>query len=343
MSTNGRPNELRRTSGAPAGNVESRPHGQGARGGPDQAHRPARSNGAGRSRIDISSISTGLSQGADGVWRAATEEVISYPAEGNDACFALEEGSFWFRHRNQCIARLVRRLPPKDNGPLFDIGGGNGFVAMGLMSAGVEVVLVEPGHSGTANALRRGVKHIVQATTETAGFLPGSFPAAGLFDVLEHIRDDVGFLTSIRALLMPQGRLYLTVPAFQFLWSEEDDLAGHYRRYSMSRLRKTLASAGFEVEFATYIFRFLPPPIFLFRTLRHWFGLKKKNRSMASAMRDHGASREQASSPDHSGPAATMSGLLNRLLASELAVLDRNKSMPFGGSCLVVAKNPLTA
>lgn len=340
MSSNRRPNESRRTSGPHSGNVESRPRGQGARGGPDQAARPARRNGDGPGVVDIASISTGLTPGADGIWRSATEEAVSYPTEGNDVCFALEDGSFWFRHRNQCIARLVRQYPPRNHGALFDIGGGNGFVARGLMSIGVEVVLVEPGPSGAANAKRRGVKHIVQATTDTAGFLPGSFPAAGLFDVLEHIRDDVVFLKSIRELLMPQGRLYLTVPAFRFLWSEEDDLAGHYRRYSMSQLRKTLAAAGFEVEFATYIFRFLPLPIFLFRTLRHWFGFKRRNRSIATAMRDHGASREQARTQDHLEAGPPSGGLPGRLLAAELAVLDRGRSMRFGGSCLVVARKP---
>ncbi|MFO1492675.1 MAG: class I SAM-dependent methyltransferase [Kiritimatiellia bacterium] len=278
--------------------------------------------------IDMQAISTGLKLGEDGIWRASTEEKISYPEEGNEACFALEDGSFWFKHRTQCIARLVQRYPPRDNGAVFDIGGGNGVVAMGLLASGLEVVLVEPGRTGAANAQRRGMKNIVQATTETAGFLPRSFPAAGLFDVLEHIEDDLMFLKSLRNLMMPQGRLYLTVPAFALLWSEEDDLAGHFRRYSMRQLRRTLVASGFEVEFETYLFRFLPLPIFFLRTLRHWFGIKRKGRSITTASRDHAVSGGET-------PA-----ILNRLLKSELAAIDRQKSIRFGGSCLVVAKNP---
>ena len=284
--------------------------------------------------IDIPSISSGLELGEDGIWHATKDEKVSYPAKGNETCFALEDGSFWFKHRNQCIARLVRRYPPGDHGAVFDIGGGNGFVAQGLMAAGVDVVLVEPGGAGAANAKQRGVKHVIRATTDTAGFMPGCFPAAGLFDVLEHIQGDVAFLQSIRRFMMPGGRLYLTVPAYRFLWSEEDVLAGHFRRYSMPELHRTLESAGLEIEFSTYIFRFLPLPIFFLRTLRHWFGNKKRNRSVTTALRDH------AVSSDHIGAGRTTPGLLDRLLASELEVLDRNKSMCFGGSCMVVAKAP---
>jgi hypothetical protein len=37
-----------------------------------------------------------------------------------------------------------------------------------------------------------------------------------------------------------------TVPAFSFLWSEEDVLAGHFRLYTLSSISKVLKSSGFE-------------------------------------------------------------------------------------------------
>jgi hypothetical protein len=51
-----------------------------------------------------------------------------YPDEGNEACFQIEDQSFWFRHRNDCIRELAQNLPPKWKGPIFDGGGGNGFL-----------------------------------------------------------------------------------------------------------------------------------------------------------------------------------------------------------------------
>jgi hypothetical protein len=43
--------------------------------------------------------------------------------------------SFWFLHRNRCIVSLVRRFAP--DGRFLDIGGGNGYVARGLVAAGI--------------------------------------------------------------------------------------------------------------------------------------------------------------------------------------------------------------
>ena len=41
----------------------------------------------------------------DGIWRPETITAVSYPKEGNDVCFQIEDGSYWFNHRNQ--ARFV--------------------------------------------------------------------------------------------------------------------------------------------------------------------------------------------------------------------------------------------
>ena len=43
----------------------------------------------------------------DGIYYAAESEAISYPEEGNEACFEVEDQSFWFRHRNACIVETV--------------------------------------------------------------------------------------------------------------------------------------------------------------------------------------------------------------------------------------------
>jgi len=201
----------------------------------------------------IHQFTTGLQLAEDGVWQAAISSKVSYPDDGNVACAEIEDGSFWFRCRNQVIAAAVKRYPPPGL-PVFDLGGGNGYVSLGLTAAGFDTVLVEPGRAGAMSGVRRGVQRVISATVETAGFRPGTLPAAGLFDVLEHVEDHLGFLRTIRTALRPDGRLYLTVPAFQWLWSNEDEHAGHFRRYTVSTLRSVLASAGFGIEYLSYFF-----------------------------------------------------------------------------------------
>ena len=70
----------------------------------------------------------------------------------------------------------MRRFPPA--GMLFDVGGGNGFVAAGIERAGWPAVVVEPGRGGAENARARGLDRVIQGTTENAGFAPGSMPSA---------------------------------------------------------------------------------------------------------------------------------------------------------------------
>jgi 2-polyprenyl-3-methyl-5-hydroxy-6-metoxy-1,4-benzoquinol methylase len=107
--------------------------------------------------LNLAEISD-LQRGENGIWRSGGRgkvAEVSYPNEGNRDCLGIEERSFWFSHRNRCIAATVGKFPPQ--GAIFDIGGGNGFVARGLAEAGFEVVLVEPGEEGARNARQRGI------------------------------------------------------------------------------------------------------------------------------------------------------------------------------------------
>ena len=276
----------------------------------------------------IASMGSGLVRGDDGILFGPVSKDVSYPWDGNENCFSVEEDSFWFSHRNECIISIVKNFPPLNREFIFDIGGGNGYVSKGLSDAGFDVVLVEPGKQGALNARRRGLKNVVCATLDSAKFHPRSMAAIGLFDVVEHIEDDLAFLRSTRELLKDGGRLYATVPAYSMLWSSEDEKAGHFRRYSMGAICTRLVSAGLKVEFSSYIFKYLPLPIFLLRALPHRFGLS----SFIDSQRDRIG--------DHRLGGGVFSRLLEAMLKRELGNLAMNRPIRFGGSCLVVASVP---
>ena len=99
---------------------------------------------------------------------------------------------------------------------------------------------------------------MICSTFEDAGFRQNTLPAVGMFDVLEHVEDDAGFLRTLHETMIPDGRLYLTVPAYQWLWLAEDTYAGHFRRYTLSSLTSILNRAGFDVEFRSYMFSMAP-------------------------------------------------------------------------------------
>lgn len=277
--------------------------------------------------VDLSKIADNLEQGTDGIWLSRSRSAISYPDEGNLNCLSLEAGSFWFEHRNCCILETVRSHPP--GGTIIDVGGGNGYVTIGLQQNGFPAALLEPGMTGVENAARRGVSALICSTLEDAGFHPASLPAAGAFDVLEHIADESLFLEEINRLLVPGGRFYLTVPAFKGLWSADDEYAGHYRRYTKESLSRSLVRAGFRVERMTYIFSILPLPIFLLRVLPSRVGVRKQQ-------------AWESYTQEHSRREGLIGWLLRKILAWELAYLRSGRIIPIGGSCLAVAiKEPV--
>ncbi len=71
-------------------------------------------------------------------------------------------------------------------------------------------------------------------------------------NVIEHIKDDVGAITSMKKMLKPNGLLILFVPAFNSLYSRIDSELGHYRRYTIPELRTKLQEQGFETPEARY-------------------------------------------------------------------------------------------
>jgi SAM-dependent methyltransferase len=267
-----------------------------------------------KSQIDLNAVATNL-YCEDGIWFAQKKEPISYPEDGSENSFSIEEKSFWFRHRNDCILTLCKKY--LEGGVLFDVGGGNGFVSLALQNAGLDAVVVEPGMKGILQAKRRNLNSLICASFSDAGFHRNSLPAVGLFDVLEHIEYDEVFLKEIHQTLKPDGKLLFTVPAYRFLWSHEDKLGGHFRRYTLSHLNRILETTGFRINYQSYIFAFLPVPIFIFRTLPNLFGLGKNGK--------------------HRNDHTSNFPFLKRVLAWELKQIELNRRIPFGGSCLVVA------
>ncbi|OYQ38526.1 methyltransferase domain-containing protein [Flavobacterium aurantiibacter] len=260
----------------------------------------------------------------DGIWFSKNNRDISYPKEGNMNCYEIEKDSFWFQHRNNCILETVRFYSEHET--FFDIGGGNGYVAKGLEDNNIKTVLVEPGLEGALNAKKRGLSNIICSTFEDAGIKVNSCKSIGLFDVVEHIADDQQFLMSVYSNLAVNGFVYITVPAYNFLWSKEDADAGHYRRYTKRQICRVLEDSGFKIQYATYIFSILPLPVFFFRTIPSFFWLKRNSSDLSKHKQEHSQRK------------GLIALILNFIWNKEISYIKQKKKIPFGGSCLVVAK-----
>ncbi len=244
---------------------------------------------------------------------------VSYPSSGHSSLAEIEDLSFWFRHRNKVISSLVKEFSP--SGPILDVGGGNGYVSLGLKKNEFSTIVIEPGKNGAEVAKERGLE-VINSEFNSDLFEKESISAIGLFDVVEHIEDDVNFLKMCKKNLKPGGFLYITVPAYQSLWSDDDVFAGHYRRYNRKTLSKLLKDSGFEVMRMTMFFSLLIAPIFFLRTIPSFFGKKVK---VDNVVTDHKSQ-------------SLIGKIAEFIFSFENKLISRGFKIPFGASIVVVAR-----
>jgi len=247
---------------------------------------------------------------------------ISYPVEGNSEFSEIEDESFWFKHRNNIFFDKISKYSPKD--PFYDIGGGNGFISSFLQMNGLDTILIEPGLQGIEKAKNRGLKNTFHGVLNDFDFSKsGLMRAAGCFDVIEHIENDIKFVSDIYNKMEVGAYFYVSVPAHNLLWSYEDIDAGHFRRYSLSQISDVLTVNRFRIIYKSYIFSFLPLPIFLTRTIKYKF--KFLGRSKVNHKKDHVKNKGISKS------------ILSKILGWEYNRISQNKSIPIGSSCFIIA------
>ena len=226
-------------------------------------------------------------QNKDGILFCGRNEVESRFSDiAQDNLFEIEDTSWWFQYRARVIEQIARDFLKKES-CLFDIGGGNGYTTHHLQKSGYNVVLLEPSLAACFNARKRGLQTVVCGTLAEDTIKDASMKQIMLLDVLEHIEEDGEFLKLIWGKLEFGGRVLLTVPAFQLLWSSEDDNAGHYRRYRLSALKELTRAAGFKVLYINYFFKFLFLPILVVRVGLEKIGLIKRSEQRTEEEKKH--------------------------------------------------------
>lgn len=170
-----------------------------------------------------------------------------------------------------------------------------------------------------------GVKNIFCSTFNNRVIFPNQVSSVGIFDVLEHIDTEDIFLQSIHTGLSHGGKLYITVPAHQWLWSESDN-RGHCRRYCKKSLIGVLQKNGFRVLYVSYFFGILVIPIFLLRTIPY------KIHKIFNIEKESIAKKSEFVMPKIGDK------IIGSLFNMELKQIMKGNGMPFGASLIVVAE-----
>lgn len=224
---------------------------------------------------------------------------------------------WWFRARREILSDRIAALRLPAGATILEVGAGTGGNLAMLATHG-QVTAVEKDTYARKFAAEHSGLFVLP------GYLPDKLPLADvqhnlicLFDVLEHINDDRGSLVTLRSRLSADGRLLITVPAYQWLFGHHDQVLHHYRRYTLSGLRQLLADCGYQIESATYFNTLLFPVVALTRLLGIFSG----------STRDVG----------NQIPSTPINNLLYHIFRLELHLL-RHINMAFGTSIIICAR-----
>jgi len=159
---------------------------------------------------------------------------------------------FWTRRRFDVLRALLRRLSVFP-GRACEIGCGNGLVQRQMEDRfGIPVDGIDLNLSALKASVSRKGKLFCYDILEQRPEFRETYDFLILFDVLEHIEDQLGFLTRAGDFVCPGGSIAINVPAGQELFSAFDVQVGHVRRYSLESLSEVVAKAGLNEKVATY-------------------------------------------------------------------------------------------
>ncbi|HSX47302.1 MAG TPA: methyltransferase domain-containing protein [Patescibacteria group bacterium] len=85
-----------------------------------------------------------------------------------------------------------------------------------------------------------------------------SFDCIIACEVMEHIEDDLDFLSKVNIRLKKGGQVIISVPAKDKYWTIHDEVVGHFRRYNKKQLLNIMEKSGFkDVKVYSYGFPFI--------------------------------------------------------------------------------------
>ncbi|MGW8189890.1 class I SAM-dependent methyltransferase [Sphingomonas hankookensis] len=161
-----------------------------------------------------------------------------------DRMAAHDSTHWWYRARREILADYVERYAGlKPGSRILEIGCGTGH-NLPMLGAFGEVDAIEIDPAAREIASERLGKPVGTAPLPTLAGVTGTYDMIAVLDVVEHIEDDVATFRGMAERLAPGGKILVTVPAHQWMWSAHDVVNHHHRRYSKATLAKAIADAG---------------------------------------------------------------------------------------------------
>jgi 2-polyprenyl-3-methyl-5-hydroxy-6-metoxy-1,4-benzoquinol methylase len=254
----------------------------------------------------------------------------NYPESGFNLNQDHKKSFFWARSRNRVFKKiLTQETIGLDNANFLEVGCNNGSFIKYISDVkkfkitGSEIYL-----KGIILAKKYipNVEFLQLDITKTR-LKARHFDVIAAFDVLEHISEDTSALSNIHKMLHDNGKLILSVPQYNFLWSEIDELVHHQRRYNKKDLMLKLKNTGFKVDFiSSYVFILFPLMLFSRSFNFLFFKSKKRPEEKLSKM---------VTFPKF------VNIIFDFLMRVDEYFISLRLSLPFGGTLVVIASKQI--
>ncbi len=238
-----------------------------------------------------------------------------------------EDRHWWFASRTRAILAYLDRYVGAGKGlQVLDVGCGAGNMMHHLAHYG-HVVGVDNNPKPLEVARQRGLD-VRAGTADALPFGESEFDLLTVLDTVEHVPAEARVFEECHRVLRRGGKVLITGPAFMFLWSRNDVINMHQRRYTVSELRGKLEAHGFKVLRISYNNFFIFPLAALLILLRRG----RAEPELASPHFD-----EDAYQVEMEPASPTVNRVLTFVGKIEVALLKR-VSLPFGTSIIAIAE-----
>ena len=219
-----------------------------------------------------------------------------------------QKNHWWYKSRRKIFFKILKKLNLK-NQKILDYGSGAGANIHILKKLSQNIDVFEPNKKMHPELKDRGVNVITK--------LEGNYDLILLTDVIEHIKYDKEEMLYLANNLNTDGYMFITVPAYQFLYSSKDSQLKHFRRYNKDSLIKIIPK-NLDIIKISYMNFFLFLPLTLIIMFNKFFnkGFSKLSEEI---------------------PNKLINLLLYKIFSFEKYFIDRI-NFPFGVSILALVK-----
>lgn len=242
--------------------------------------------------------------------------------------YHLEREHWWFKARLKILRSTISTKII--NGKNLKLNILNAGVATGITSIMLEefgkVTSLEYDED-CCKFLKETLKiDVINGSLTELPFEDNTFDLVCAFDVIEHIKDDELAIKEIRRVLKTNGKIFLTVPAYKFLWSHHDVVNHHFRRYTLKDIRTLFQSENFNIIFGSYFNFILFLPIAASRLVSNLFLKSKMNKSINNTGSDFEVLKNKP----------FINNIFYGIFKGENFFLNKNIKFPFGVSIMIV-------